>query len=108
MLCFIEHYYQLKFDELNEFHDERLIALEKLVRQKERIAKFYDSRVKYKSFKVGDLVWKVILPIDKVVENMANGHPCGNDHLKLLKCFLEMLMLLSKLILVLIRVMASI
>lgn len=74
MLCFIEHYYQLKFDELNEFHDERLIALENLVRHKERIAKFYDSRVKYKSFKVGDLVWKVILPIDKVVENMANGH----------------------------------
>lgn len=32
--------------------------------KKKRIARFYDSRVKYKSFKVGDLVWNVILPMD--------------------------------------------
>jgi hypothetical protein len=36
-----------------------------LIRQKERVAKAYNKKVKYKIFNLGDLVWKVILPMDK-------------------------------------------
>lgn len=39
----IEHYHQMVFDELDGLHDERLIALENLIRQKEITARFYDS-----------------------------------------------------------------
>lgn len=48
----VKDYYQSMFDEFHELHDERLIALENLIQQKERIARFYDSRVKYKSSSV--------------------------------------------------------
>ena len=60
-----EHYWHMMFDELNELDEVRLMALENIIRQKERVARFYNKKVRNKYFKVGDLVWKVILPIDK-------------------------------------------
>ena len=43
--------------------DERLKALAEIERDKLRVAKAYNKKVKAKSFQVGDLVWKMILPI---------------------------------------------
>ena len=51
------------YDELNQSDDERITAFENLIRKKEKVARFYDRRVKFKTFSVGDLVWKVIFPI---------------------------------------------
>jgi hypothetical protein len=48
---------------LDEVSDERLKALGKIERDKLRVAKSYNKRVKEKSFQVEDLVWKMILPI---------------------------------------------
>jgi hypothetical protein len=59
-----EHYENLMLDELVDLDDERLQALDILIRQKERVAKAYNKKVKHKAFNVGDLVWKVILPMD--------------------------------------------
>ncbi|XP_045821947.1 uncharacterized protein LOC123914819 [Trifolium pratense] len=56
-----DHYWNLMLDELTDVDEERLQALDALIRQKERIAKSYNKRVKSKLFDVGDLVWKVIL-----------------------------------------------
>nr|KYP43885.1 hypothetical protein KK1_034665 [Cajanus cajan] len=53
------------YDELVSLEEERLIALQNLVQQKERIEKTYNKRVKASSFRVGDLVLKVILPMDQ-------------------------------------------
>ena len=39
--------------------------MEHLIRQKEKVARLYNRRIRFKKFKEGDLVWKVILPIDK-------------------------------------------
>jgi len=52
-------------DELVDLDEERLTALDVLLRQKERVAKAYNKKVKSKSFNVGDLVWKVLLPMEK-------------------------------------------
>ncbi|CAJ2657404.1 unnamed protein product [Trifolium pratense] len=60
-----DHYWNLMLDELTDVDEERLQALDALIRQKERIAKAYNKRVKSKLFDVGDLVWKVILPMDR-------------------------------------------
>ncbi|KAK2362505.1 hypothetical protein QL285_087565 [Trifolium repens] len=60
-----EHYENLMMDELVDLDEERLQALDVLIRQKERIAKAYNKKVKYKTFNLGDLVWKVILPMDR-------------------------------------------
>jgi hypothetical protein len=50
-------------DRLDEVSDERVKALGDIERDKLRVAKGYNKRVKEKSFQVEDLVWKMILPI---------------------------------------------
>ncbi len=49
-------------DNLDDVIDKRLKALEEIEKEKNRVAKAYNKRVKAKLFQVGDLVWKTILP----------------------------------------------
>jgi hypothetical protein len=56
-------YHNLMLDKLDEVSDERVKAFGEIERDKLRVAKAYNKRVKEKSFQVGDLVWKTILPI---------------------------------------------
>jgi hypothetical protein len=49
-------------DNLDEVVDKCLRALEEIEKEK-RVAKAYNKRVKAKLFQVGDLVWKIILPL---------------------------------------------
>jgi hypothetical protein len=48
---------------LDEVSDERVKALGKIERDKLRVARAYNKRVKKKLFQVGGLIWKMILPI---------------------------------------------
>nr|KYP49487.1 hypothetical protein KK1_028768 [Cajanus cajan] len=59
------------YDKLVSLEEERLIALQNLVQQKERIEKKYNKRVKARSFRVGDLVLKVILPMDQKSQHLG-------------------------------------
>nr|KYP42718.1 Pro-Pol polyprotein [Cajanus cajan] len=61
----IEDYWNSIYEELISLEEERLVALQNLVQQKERIEKTYNKRIKARSFRVGDLVLKVILPMDQ-------------------------------------------
>nr|KYP61955.1 Pro-Pol polyprotein [Cajanus cajan] len=61
----IEDYWNLMYDELISSDEERLITLQNLVQQKEKVERSYNKRVKIQRFRVGDLVLKVILPIDQ-------------------------------------------
>jgi hypothetical protein len=45
--------------------DERVKALGEIERDKLRIVRAYNKRVKEKLFQVRDLVWKMILPIER-------------------------------------------
>jgi hypothetical protein len=56
-------YHNLMLDRLDEVSDERVNALGEIERDKLRVARAYNKKVKEKSFQVGDLVWKTILPI---------------------------------------------
>jgi hypothetical protein len=56
-------YHNLMLDRLDEVSDERVKALGEIKRDKLRVARAYNKRVNEKSFQVGDLVWKIILPI---------------------------------------------
>nr|AAT93985.1 putative polyprotein [Oryza sativa Japonica Group] len=58
-----EDYKMLMGDNLDEVIDKRLKALEEIEKEKKRVAKAYNKRVKAKLFQVGDLVWKTILPL---------------------------------------------
>jgi hypothetical protein len=50
-------------DRLDEVSDERVKALGEIERDKLKVARAYNKRVKEKPFQVGDLDWTTILPI---------------------------------------------
>jgi hypothetical protein len=50
-------------DELEDLHMIRLSTLENIEKNKMRVAKYYNKKVKVKQFAEGDLVWKALLPI---------------------------------------------
>jgi hypothetical protein len=58
-----EEYSSLMVDQIDEVHESRLRALEKVEKEKLRVAKVYNKKVEVKSFQVGELVWKTILPV---------------------------------------------
>jgi hypothetical protein len=55
-------YHNLMLDRLDKVSDERVKALGEIERDKLRVAKAY-NKSHGKSFQVGDLIWKMILPI---------------------------------------------
>jgi hypothetical protein len=57
------NYYNLMLDRLDEVSDERVKVLGEIERDKLRVARAYNKKVKKKLFQVGDLIWKTILPI---------------------------------------------
>ena len=56
-------YHDLVMDNVDEVTDKRLKALKLMEKDKAQVAKAYNKKVKSKSFQVGELVWKIILPI---------------------------------------------
>jgi hypothetical protein len=67
---------------LDEVSDERIKALGEIERDKLRVVRAYNKRVKEKSFQVGELVWKMILPIGSRSKNLGSGHQIGKDHIE--------------------------
>jgi hypothetical protein len=57
------NYHNLMLDGLDEVLDERMKALDEIERDKLRVTKAYNKRVRKKLFQVEDLIWKTILPI---------------------------------------------
>ena len=74
-------------DELIDLDEERLMALEVLTKQKERIARAYNKKVKSKLFAQGDLVWKVILPMDKKNRVLGKWSPSWEGPREILRVF---------------------
>jgi hypothetical protein len=56
-------YHNLMLDRLDKVLDERIKVLGEIERDKLRVTRAYNKRVKKKSFQVRDLIWKTILLI---------------------------------------------
>ncbi|WJX50210.1 hypothetical protein P8452_36545 [Trifolium repens] len=89
------HYWDMMLDELVDLDEERIKALEMLIRQKERVAKAYNKKVKSKTFSVGNLVWKVILPMDKKDRVLDKWSPNWEGPFKVVQVFQTVLMKLK-------------
>ena len=74
-------------DELVNIDEERMLALDSLIRQKERVARAYNKKVKDKIFAVDDLVWKVILPMDKNDRVLGKWSPNREGPFKVIQVF---------------------
>jgi hypothetical protein len=58
-----KEYTELMMDKIDEAPESRLKALDEIEKEKVKIAKEYNKHVVGKTFQVGDLVWKMILPL---------------------------------------------
>ena len=56
-------YYDLMMDNIDEVSDKWLQALKEIEKDKLRVARAYNKKVRTKSFQVGELVRKTILPL---------------------------------------------
>jgi hypothetical protein len=56
-------YYNLMIDNIDEVSDKRMTTLGDIEKENIMVAKAYNKKVKAKSFQVGDLVWKTVLPL---------------------------------------------
>jgi hypothetical protein len=59
----VKEYNEVMMDKIDEAPESRLKALEEIEKEKVKIAKAYNKGIVEKSFQVGDLVWKTILPL---------------------------------------------
>ena len=50
-------------DNIDEVTDKRMKTLKEIEKDKLQVARAYNKKVKDKSFQIGDLVWKTILPL---------------------------------------------
>ena len=56
-------YHDLIMDNIDEVSDKRLQALREIKKDKLRVARAYNKKVRAKTFQVGEMVWKTILPL---------------------------------------------
>jgi hypothetical protein len=68
-------YHNLMLDRLDEASDERINTLSEIERDKLRVARAYNKKVKEKSFQAGDLISKTILPIGSKCNKFGKWSP---------------------------------
>ena len=59
-----QEYSEAMIMELEALDEKRLQALDHIMIQKKKVAQAYNKRVRRKSFEEGELIWKVVLPIN--------------------------------------------
>jgi hypothetical protein len=78
-------------DNIDEVTDKRMEALEEIEKDKRRVARAYNKKVKAKSFHVGDLVWKTIYLLDLKVTSSTSGLQVGKVRTRLSRFVLGIL-----------------
>jgi hypothetical protein len=78
-------YHDLMMDNINEVTDVILKALKEIEKDKARVARAYNKKVKSKSFQVGELVWKTILPIGSRSNQFGKWSPNWEGPYKVIK-----------------------
>ena len=78
-------YHDLMMDSIDEVTDKWLRALKEIEKDKLRVARAYNKKVKLKSFQVGDLVWKTILPLGMKSNKFGKWSPSWEGPYKIIK-----------------------
>ena len=78
-------YYNLRMDNIDEVTDKRMKALKEIEKDKFRFARAYNKKVKDKSFQVGDLVWKTILPLGMKSNKFGKWSPSWEGPYRVVK-----------------------
>ena len=78
-------YYNSMIDNIDELTDKLLKALKEIEKDKLRVARAYNKKVKGKSFQVGDLVWKTILPLGMKSNKFGKWSPSWEGPYRVVK-----------------------
>jgi hypothetical protein len=81
----VESYYALMMDNIDDVTDKRMESLEEIEKDKRRVARAYNKKVKAKSFQVGDLIWKTMLPIRSKSNKFGKWSPSWEGPYKVVK-----------------------
>src|SRR6185437_2014956 len=72
-------------DNIDEVTDKRMKTLKEIEKDKLRVARAYNKKVKLKSFQVGDLGWKTILPLGMKSNKFGKWSPSWEGPYKITK-----------------------
>ena len=78
-------YYDLMMDNIDEVTDKCLKALKEIEKDKFRVVRAYNKKVKAKSFHIGELVWKTILPLGTKSNKFGKWSPSWEGPYKIVK-----------------------
>jgi hypothetical protein len=79
-------YSGLMMDELEDLHMIHLRALENIEKNKLRVAKYYNKKVKVRQFVEGDLVWNALLPIGTKYSAFSKWSPNWEGPFRVVSC----------------------
>jgi hypothetical protein len=78
-------YHNLMMDNIDEITDKRMRDLKEIEKDKSRVARAYNKKVRPKSFQVGELVWKTILPLGTKDFKFRKWSPSWQGPYKIIK-----------------------
>jgi hypothetical protein len=78
----------LMMNELEDLHMIHLRALENIEKNKMRVARYYNKKVKVKQFAEGDLVWKALLSIGTKYSTFGKWSPNWEGPFRVVRCTL--------------------
>ena len=81
----IVDYYNLMMDNIDEVSDKRLQPLKEIEKDKLRVARACNRKVRAKSFQVSELVWKTILPLGTKSNKFGKWSPSWDGPYKIVK-----------------------
>jgi hypothetical protein len=82
-------YHNLMMDNIDEITDKRMRALKEIEKDKARVARAYNKKVRPKSFQVGELVWKTILPLGTKDIKFGKWSPSWEGPYKIIEVITE-------------------
>ncbi|XP_058784384.1 uncharacterized protein LOC131659178 [Vicia villosa] len=82
-----EDYWSMMTDELVDLDEERMSALNSLRRQKDKVARAYNKKVRNKVFSINYLIWKVVLPMDRNDRVLEKWSPNWEGPFKVIQVF---------------------
>ena len=81
-----DDYAALTKDELQDLAGHRLNALINIEANKARVGRWYNKKVRAKTFDQGDLVWKLVLPIGTKDPKFGKWSPTWKGPYKISRC----------------------
>ena len=72
-------------DNIDEVSDRWMQALKEIEKDKLQVARAYNKKVRAKSFQVGELVWKTILPLGTKSNKFGKWSPSWEEPYKIIK-----------------------